>query len=48
MKKTYRLLNGDTLVVSVDMGAWQTLTFGARDFRRPDAALPSPRRRYPG
>lgn len=37
-KKTYRLLNGDTLVVSVDMGAWETITFRARDFRKAEAA----------
>src|SRR5207247_4446445 len=38
MSKTYRLLNGDTLVVSVDMAEWETITFRARGFRRPDAA----------
>jgi len=38
MGKTYRRLNGETLVVSVDMAEWETITFRARDFRRPDAA----------
>ncbi len=31
--KTYQITDGDTLVVSVDNGAWETITFKAHDFQ---------------
>lgn len=36
--KTYRLTDGDTLVFSVDGGAWETATFGAGDVGDLEAA----------
>jgi hypothetical protein len=34
----YRLKEGDTLVASVDEGAWETITFKASDFKNAEAA----------
>lgn len=37
----YQINDGDILVVSVDGGAWETITFGAGDVQDPTAATPN-------
>ncbi len=36
--KTYRIADGDTLVISVNNGAWEIITFKAQDFQDSQAA----------